>query len=78
MGFVADDLFLERADDGGEPGLLERMIANLIDYYVHDLVDFNAAAALSLLILAAIAGLIVALRRYHGLPGMPAEGPDHA
>jgi antitoxin CptB len=26
----------------------------------------------------AFAGLIVALRSYHGLPGMPAEGPDHA
>jgi ABC-type spermidine/putrescine transport system permease subunit I len=38
----------------------DMMIANLIDYYVHDLVDFNAAAALSLLILAAIAVLIVA------------------
>jgi ABC-type spermidine/putrescine transport system permease subunit I len=34
------------------------MIANLIDYYVHELVDFNAAAALSILILAAIAVLI--------------------
>jgi ABC-type spermidine/putrescine transport system permease subunit I len=38
----------------------DMMIANLIDYYVHDVVDFNAAAALSVLILAAIAGLIVA------------------
>jgi ABC-type spermidine/putrescine transport system permease subunit I len=38
----------------------DMMIANLIDYYVHDMVDFNAAAALSLLILAAIAVLIVA------------------
>jgi ABC-type spermidine/putrescine transport system permease subunit I len=37
----------------------DMMIANLIDYYVHDLVDFNAAAALSLLILVAIAGLVV-------------------
>ncbi|HTC09198.1 MAG TPA: ABC transporter permease [Acetobacteraceae bacterium] len=34
------------------------MIANLVDYYVHDLVDFDRAAALSLLILAAIAALI--------------------
>jgi ABC-type spermidine/putrescine transport system permease subunit I len=34
------------------------MIANLVDYYVHDLVDFDRAAALSLLILAAIAVLI--------------------
>jgi ABC-type spermidine/putrescine transport system permease subunit I len=38
----------------------DMMIANLIDYYVHDVVDFNGAAALSLLILTAIAGLIVA------------------
>lgn len=38
----------------------DMMIANLIDYYVHDLVDFNAAAALSILILATIAGLIAA------------------
>jgi ABC-type spermidine/putrescine transport system permease subunit I len=37
----------------------DMMVANLIDYYVHDLVDFNAAAALSILILAAIAVLIV-------------------
>jgi putative spermidine/putrescine transport system permease protein len=37
----------------------DMMIANLIDYYVHDVVDFNAAAALALLILTAIAGLIV-------------------
>lgn len=36
----------------------DMMVANLIDYYVHDLVDFNAAAALSILILAAIAVLI--------------------
>jgi antitoxin CptB len=26
----------------------------------------------------AFAGLIVALRSYHGLAAMPAEGPDHA
>jgi antitoxin CptB len=26
----------------------------------------------------AFAGLVVALRSYHGLAGMPAEGPDHA
>ena len=26
----------------------------------------------------AFAALIVALRSYHGLPGMPAEGTDHA
>jgi ABC-type spermidine/putrescine transport system permease subunit I len=36
----------------------DMMIANLVDYYVHDLVDFDRAAALSLLILAAIAVLI--------------------
>jgi ABC-type spermidine/putrescine transport system permease subunit I len=36
----------------------DMMIANLVDYFVHDLVDFDRAAALSLLILAAIAALI--------------------
>lgn len=36
----------------------DMMIANLVDYFVHDLVDFDRAAALSLLILAAIAVLI--------------------
>jgi len=50
----------------------DMMIANLIDYYVHDVVDFNAAAALSLLILAAIAGLI-ALQQL--LPRQGQHGP---
>jgi putative spermidine/putrescine transport system permease protein len=50
----------------------DMMIANLIDYYVHDLVDFNAAAALSLLILAAIGGLILLQRL------LPREGQHGA
>lgn len=50
----------------------DMMIANLIDYYVHDVVDFNAAAALSLLILTAIAGLI-ALQQL--LPRQGQHGP---
>jgi ABC-type spermidine/putrescine transport system permease subunit I len=37
----------------------DMMIANLVNYYVHELVDFNAGAALSLLILAAVVPLIV-------------------
>ncbi len=37
----------------------DMMIANLVDYYVHELVDFHAAAALAVLILAAILPLVV-------------------
>ena len=36
------------------------MVSNLVDYYVHELVDFGAAAALAVLILLAAAPLIVA------------------
>jgi len=50
----------------------DMMIANLIDYYVHDVVDFDAAGALSLLILAAIALLIVAQQM------LPREGQHGA
>ena len=50
----------------------DMMIANLIDYYVHEVVDFNAAAALSLLILAAIAALIAAQQ---ALPKEAQHGP---
>ena len=50
----------------------DMMVANLIDYYVHEVVDFNAAAALSLLILGAIAGLIVAQQM------LPSEGQHGA
>jgi ABC-type spermidine/putrescine transport system permease subunit I len=37
----------------------DMMIANLVNYYVHELVDFNAGSALALLILAAVVPLIV-------------------
>jgi ABC-type spermidine/putrescine transport system permease subunit I len=37
----------------------DMMIANLVKYYVHELVDFNAGAALAVLILAAVVPLIV-------------------
>jgi hypothetical protein len=35
------------------------MIANLVKYYVHELVDFNAAAALAVMILAAVVPLVI-------------------
>ncbi len=37
----------------------DMMISNLIDYYVHELVNFNNAAALAVLVLVALAPLIV-------------------
>ena len=37
----------------------DMMIANLVKYYVHELVDFNAAAALAVMILAAVVPLVV-------------------
>ena len=37
----------------------DMMIANLVKYYVHELVDFNAGSALAVLILAAVVPLIV-------------------
>jgi ABC-type spermidine/putrescine transport system permease subunit I len=37
----------------------DMMAANLVDYYVHELVDFNAAAALAVLTLAAILPLVL-------------------
>jgi ABC-type spermidine/putrescine transport system permease subunit I len=37
----------------------DMMIANLVDYYVHELVDFNAAAALALIVLAAVMPLVL-------------------
>jgi ABC-type spermidine/putrescine transport system permease subunit I len=50
----------------------DMMVANLIDYYVHDMVDFPAAAALSLLILLA-SGLIIAAQQL-----VPREGQHGA
>ncbi len=38
----------------------DMMVSNLVDYYVHELVDFGGAAALAVLILAAITPVIIA------------------
>lgn len=46
----------------------EQMVANLVEFYAHELVDFSTAATLSVLILAAAAFLIVAYQR------LPKEG----
>jgi len=37
----------------------DMMIANLVDYYVHELVDFNAGSALAVMILGSVLPLIV-------------------
>jgi ABC-type spermidine/putrescine transport system permease subunit I len=37
----------------------DMMVANLVDYYVHVVVDFNSAAALAVLILLAVLPLII-------------------
>jgi ABC-type spermidine/putrescine transport system permease subunit I len=37
----------------------DMMIANLVKYYVHELVDFNAGSALAVLILAAVVPLVI-------------------
>jgi putative spermidine/putrescine transport system permease protein len=37
----------------------DMMIANLVRYYVHELVDFNAGSALAVLILAAVIPLVI-------------------
>ena len=41
----------------------DMMISNLVDYYVHDLVDFNGAAVLAVLILATLVPAIVVQQR---------------
>lgn len=43
----------------------DMMVSNLVSYYVHELVDFNAAAALAMLILAAITPVII-LQQFAG------------
>jgi ABC-type spermidine/putrescine transport system permease subunit I len=50
----------------------DMMMSNLVDYYVHELVDFNAAAAMAVLILLALAPAIALQQRIsrgtrHGL-----------
>ena len=37
----------------------DMMIANLVDYYVHELVDFNSAGALAVIVLAAVMPLVL-------------------
>jgi ABC-type spermidine/putrescine transport system permease subunit I len=37
----------------------DMMVSNLVEYYVHELVDFESGAALAVLILAGIAPIIV-------------------
>jgi ABC-type spermidine/putrescine transport system permease subunit I len=51
----------------------DMMVANLVDYYVHELVDFNAAAALAVLILAAIIPLVL-LQQALRIGGQYGEG----
>jgi len=51
----------------------DMMVANLVDYYVHELVDFNAAAALAVLILAAIIPLVL-LQQATRIGGQYGEG----
>ena len=46
----------------------DMMIANLVKYYVHELVDFNAGSALAVLILSAVVPLIILLQ------SLPREG----
>ncbi len=46
----------------------DMMIANLVDYYVHELVDFNTAAALAIIVLAAVLPLVLLQQ------GLQAEG----
>jgi len=65
-------------------------VARLADMTAAELGDFEQLLALPDPLLTqwfsqtgapeegAFAGLILALRNYHGLAGMPAEGPDHA
>ncbi len=50
----------------------ELMVANLVDFYAHQLVDFGAAAALSVLVIAA-ASVLVAIYQ-----AMPKEGQHGA
>jgi len=47
----------------------DMMIANLVNYYVHELVDFGAGSALAILILAAVVPLIILQQ------SLPREGP---
>lgn len=54
----------------GSPG--DMMIANLVDFYAHQIVDFESASALAVLVAAAIAALIL------GYQQLPKEGQHGA
>ena len=41
----------------------DMMISNLVNYYVHELVDFNGGAVLAVLILAALVPAIIVQQR---------------
>jgi ABC-type spermidine/putrescine transport system permease subunit I len=46
----------------------DMMIANLVDFYAHQIVDFGAAAALAMLVIASVSVLVIAYQR------VPREG----
>jgi ABC-type spermidine/putrescine transport system permease subunit I len=46
----------------------DMMIANLVDFYAHKIVDFGGAAALAMLVIAAVSILVIAYQR------VPKEG----
>jgi ABC-type spermidine/putrescine transport system permease subunit I len=46
----------------------DMMIANLVDFYAHQIVDFGAAASLAMLVIAAVSILVIAYQR------VPKEG----
>jgi putative spermidine/putrescine transport system permease protein len=50
----------------GSPG--DMMIANLVDFYAHQIVDFEGAAALAALVVAAVSFLVFLYQR------LPKEG----
>lgn len=50
----------------------DMMVSNLVDYYVHSLVDFDAASALAVLILLAVAP-VIAIQQFVGRGGQ--HGP---
>jgi ABC-type spermidine/putrescine transport system permease subunit I len=52
-------------------GSRDMMIANLVDFYAHKIVDFGAAAALAMLVIAMVSVLVIAYQR------VPKEG-QHA
>lgn len=53
-------------------GPADMMVANLLDYYVHEIVDFNGAAALAVLVVIAVSVLIFVYQR------LPKDGQNGA